>query len=193
MNTQVYQGKVPEPSPVRQRSASPAPTPHEIRMLLRYDPETGKLFWKFNAQKPFKWNANRAFKETFLSTDSEGYLCGNVCGKRYRAHRIAWLIVHGTAPEEVIHINGIRTDNRLENLRGVTKAKPQTTRQQNNTSGHPGVAFHKTTGKFHAYFYRQGKQRAVGYFNTAQEAAAARQQAIIDLEDKADTSPVGRR
>lgn len=174
MDTQVRQRKAPEPSPVCQRTASPALAPHEISTLLRYDPETGKLFWKFNAKKPFKWNAHKAYRETFLSKDNEGYLCGNVCGKRYRAHRIAWLIAHGTEPEEVIHINGVRTDNRLENLRGVTKARPQTTRQRNNTSGHPGVAFHKSTGKFHAYFYQQGKQRSVGYFNTVQEAAAAR-------------------
>jgi hypothetical protein len=103
-----------------------------VRDLLYYDPETGKLFWKkrdisyFSGSYPCgawcTWNKRFADKEAFTSFDKNGYLLGKIFGKSYRAHRIIWLWVYGKFPlEEIDHINHIKTDNRIINLRDVDK------------------------------------------------------------------------
>jgi hypothetical protein len=94
-------------------------------------------------------------------------------GYRDRAHRLAWLYVHGVIPKEIDHINGNGLDNRICNLREVTH-------QQNvhnlvrppkhNSSGFMGVSFFKSTNRFSSYIQVDGKKRHLGYYDTAQEA-----------------------
>ncbi|MDA6380520.1 HNH endonuclease signature motif containing protein [Escherichia coli] len=65
-------------------------------------------------------------------------------GKAYPAHRLAWLIVYGTMPDGFIdHINRVRTDNRISNLRLVTHSENMQNRkiQKNNKSGYRGVSW----------------------------------------------------
>jgi len=66
-------------------------------------------------------------------------------GKQHKAHRLIWLYVYGEMPKEIDHINGDRQDNRLENLRSVTRSQNQFNKAmaQNNTSGYRGVSWHK--------------------------------------------------
>lgn len=114
--------------------------PSVLRELLDYDPDSGKLFWKPRPERYFQgrkrpasvlariWNSKNAGNEALCSSDDHGYRSGRVFKTSVKAHRIAWSIFYGKAcPEFIDHINGIRSDNRIVNLRAATRA-------QNNTN-----------------------------------------------------------
>ena len=86
------------------------------------------------------------------------------------------MYAHGTWPEKQLdHINGIRDDNRLVNLREATPAENQQNRALHplNTSGHPGVTWNKKERKWHAKIAVANKRYHLGLFDTVEEAAAA--------------------
>lgn len=124
--------------------------------VLKYDPEAGLLFWKARPVGMFKserhWKTFRTRfegKEAFTSTCHYGYRQGQIFGKRYVAHRIIWLMVHGNWPKQDIdHINGNRQDNRLFNLRSVSRSDNlrNTKIRKDNLSGVPGVFWRSDTG-----------------------------------------------
>lgn len=103
----------------------------QVNKLLICDPVAGRLFWKRRPITAFKnggafeiWNTKHAGKEAFTCKDENGYLCGGILGKKYRAHRIIWLLHYRKWPSEVIdHINGNTSDNRIVNLRDVSQAE----------------------------------------------------------------------
>ncbi|WP_421439940.1 HNH endonuclease signature motif containing protein [Agrobacterium tumefaciens] len=102
-----------------------------VRSVLLCDAEAGKLYWKKRPIKLFKdgcafdsWNKKFAGREAFTAQDENGYFCGGIFGKRYRAHRIIWLLHYKKWPSQVIdHINGNPGDNRIVNLRDVSQAE----------------------------------------------------------------------
>ena len=111
-----------------------------------------------------------------IANSSAGYFQIMLNGKPYKAHRLAWLYIHGNFPEnDTDHINGIRTDNRLVNIREATHAE----NMQNvgltcaNTSGYKGVSYHKSRGKWYVRISIDGKQKNLGYFNTPESASQA--------------------
>lgn len=130
---------------------------HLLRRLVDYDPETGVLTFREAWPEMFGesasrgreyrkniWNALFAGKPAFASPHGTGYLAGSLLGRTYKAHRVAWAIFHGEAPAgEVDHINGDRADNRISNLRAVTKSENQRNakRRADNTSGKTGVSW----------------------------------------------------
>lgn len=165
----------------------PLPTPAELRQLLDYDPETGVLTWRERPAALFKpgrrpaaamaatWNACNAGKAALTSNNGQGYLTGGVFGTVYRAHRVIWAIYHGAWPTgEIDHINGIRSDNRIANLREVSRAQNARNvgKGRANTSGHGGVNWHKRSGKWQARIRTGGKTIFLGDFNNIDEAAA---------------------
>ncbi len=81
---------------------------------------------------------------------------------------------------QVDHINGDPADNRRENLRAVTTSENQQNRrkQVNNTSGYPGVRWHKSTGKWVAQVRAMGKQKHLGSFDCKREAYKVRQKFV---------------
>jgi hypothetical protein len=164
------------------------PTPEDLRVLLRYEPDTGKLFWKprdrvwFKNERTFAaWNTLYPGREAFTYIDN-GYKQGTIFCKRYRAHRVAWAIFNGKWPQdEVDHINGIRCDNRIKNLRDVPKninAK-NTRRRSDNTSGYIGVSWNKYVGKWTASITILNKMKNLGLFESIEDAIAARQKAEL--------------
>lgn len=124
--------------------------------LLRYDPETGLLFWKYRELDLFKstprrprevtapqWNSRCAGKQAFTYTNSHGYLSGIIFHVSYTAHRVAWALHHGEWPSyDIDHINGIRSDNKISNLRVVNPSENAKNQRlpKNNTSGRIGVS-----------------------------------------------------
>lgn len=160
------------------------PSPEVLRQLLRYEPETGKLFWLPRPRSHFKtdlsfcaWNARYPGSEAFTAT-SHGYKLGAVNGSNYRAHRIIWCMVHGFDPkEEIDHISGDPADNRISNLRVVTTLENMRNvkRPSNNKSGVIGVNWDKEKEKWHASIAVEGRQIFLGYFADLGLAAAARQ------------------
>src|SRR3546814_20461158 len=104
------------------------------RRLLRYEPDTGKLFWRSRSPEFFRatkartsehacrnWNAHYAGKEAFTCLSPSGYRQGAILNNSLQAHRVIWAIVFGESPvAQIDHINGDRSDNRLKNLRAVS-------------------------------------------------------------------------
>lgn len=158
------------------------PTPDELRQLLRYEPETGKLFWKERPENMFAtprafgiWNTRFANREAFTAVD-DGYKQGTIFHKRYRAHRVAWAVHHGEWPKSQIdHINRDRSDNRIKNLRIATNAQNQwniTVRRKSGV-GLKGVV-KGTRGKgWYARISVNGVRMSLGYFVTPELAHAA--------------------
>lgn len=155
------------------------PSPEVLRQLLSYAPETGKLFWKERPWEAKRWNTKNAGKEAFTA-DSRGYKTGRIHDSQYFAHRVIWKLTYGTEPDEVDHINGDRSDNRLSNLRDVTCAANGRNKAipKNNTTGHMGV-YRGRRGKWRACIQSGGKQVSLGEYPTLEEAVAARDTAKL--------------
>lgn len=157
-----------------------------LRKLLRYEPETGRLYWLPRPVNMFPkpqqaktWNTKNAGRETFTLTH-KGYKQGTIFDAKFRAHRVAWALYYGAWPTlHLDHINGDRTDNRIVNLREVTRGENQQNqrRRTDNTSGVTGVSWYAAQGKWVAEIYVGGRKKNLGYFNTFDEAVAARKQA----------------
>lgn len=168
------------------------PTPETLRQLLRYEPETGKLFWfprtadrftetRFSKEVRAKqWNACFAGKEAFTAITNQGYRAGMLLGKSCKAHTIAWALHHGAYPSgEIDHLNGERADNRLVNLRDVTREmnRRNSKRGVNNTSGCPGVWWVKSKRRWVALLYINGGRKYIGAFKDKDAAIEARKKA----------------
>lgn len=161
-------------------NTKPLPSIDYLRKRLRYEPETGKLFWLDYEGMPNNWRARWADKEAFTSVTELGYLKGKIDGVTFKSHRVAYAIHHGVWPTLCIdHINGVRNDNRISNLRVVSQQENchNATMQNNNKSGVNGVHWHKTAGKWVAQIGVNNRMKHLGLFNTIEEAAAARKEA----------------
>ena len=77
---------------------------------------------------------------------ANGYLSVKVCGTDVYVHRILWEMATGSPPpDQIDHVNGNRSDNRISNLRTANNSENNSNReiQSNNSSGYKGVSFHK--------------------------------------------------
>ena len=116
------------------------------------------------------------------SPNGDGYLRVRVKGAQFRVHRIIWLMTYGRWPEgQIDHVNGVRDDNRIENMREVTAQGNQRNQhiRIDNTSGVTGVALEG--GLWTARIKVSGKKIRLGRFSTLGEATAARKAAELVL------------
>jgi hypothetical protein len=150
-------------------------TAEEARRVLSYKPETGELYWRVPSR-------NGVVKAGDLAghLGVRGYWQIRAFGKAWPAHRVCWLLQFGAWPVgEIDHINGVKTDNRLCNLRDVSKAVNQQNKhrpQSNSTSGVLGAS-KLSNGKWRANIRAGGKNIYLGVFATAEDAGAAYQAA----------------
>ena len=156
-----------------------------IEDSLTYDPDTGL----------FKWlHTSGAKKRGWFQgwQNSRGYHYIMVNGKKLLTHRLAWYLMKGKMPEDVIdHIDRNPSNNKLENLRAVT--------QRENTLNSARVDNGKSVeqfpnGRWRSYYTYRGKKEHLGVFDTEEEAIEKskhaklnnryrdRQQAIQDMD-----------
>lgn len=146
-------------------------TQEHVRELFDYDPEAGILIWKISSSSRAQAGSCAG------SIGKDGYYGVGIHKKRYRLHRIIWLHVYGYLPEnDLDHINQIRTDNRIKNLREVSRMcnNRNTGNQKNNTSGVKGVTFWKKRKKWCAVLMINNKTHYLGLYSDFDEAVCAR-------------------
>ena len=139
-----------------------------LREVLCYDSETGVFRWRVSP-------SHRAPVGSLAGTrHPSGYRRIIFCGRRYYAHRLAWLYVYGHPPKmNVDHINGIRNDNRIRNLRVVTQSQNCGNARLSaaNTSGFKGVVWDKSRKKWAVRIKVNYKTIHLGRFDDINEAA----------------------
>lgn len=130
----------------------------EISARFSYNPETGSLTLKENG-KVVGW------------ASGNGYLKVDCKLKKYYAHRVAWFLTYGEWPQEIDHINGDRSDNRLCNLRACTKFENARNSPKRAHSKQPykGVRW-SSTNSWQARIRHNNQAITIGYFATAREA-----------------------
>ena len=153
-------------------------TARRLHELLNYDPDTGIFTWRVKRSGTARAGCVAGSKNNI------GYLVISIDNKPYKAHRLAWLWMHAEWPSKAIdHINQVKSDNRLCNLREASISENSQNRPmfRNNTSGFRGVHWHKQARRWRAYIRVNGKQYSIGCFATAEEAFAAYKNAASRL------------
>lgn len=138
-----------------------------IRDAITYNPITGEIRWAMS--RPGRAVAGRIAGRKHR----DGYWRVNVLGKEYLAHRLAWLLAFGSWPvNQIDHINGIRDDNRLSNLREASAGDnaKNSGLYSSNRSGARGVCRRK--GRWVAQIQVNGQRLHLGSFPTIEAASA---------------------
>ena len=144
-------------------------TTDRLKELLHYDQDTGV----------FTWNVRRSGKTPAGSVagsyDAYGYIQIRISPFRYKAHRLAWFYVNSEWPKFCIdHINGVRDDNRIANLRDVTnQINIQNKRSPTGSNLYLGCSFNKSKNKWQAKIKLNGKYIHLGWFGDPDDASAA--------------------
>ncbi len=143
----------------------------QLREAMSYDPESGLLVWLIRPSKRVHIGDIAGRKM------ASGYIQIKLFNKYYMAHRLAWLHYYGVWPSQRIdHINRIKTDNRIANLRDVSSSENSwnTGLHPSNKSGAPGVIWRPRFNRWQVSIKRQGKMHFVGNFIELNDAIAAR-------------------
>jgi hypothetical protein len=141
---------------------------------LQYNQETGTLTW-------VKASRNNGKIAGHLNND--GYRKIMFKGYQFRAHRVCWCIVYGVMPKhEIDHINGLRGDNRLCNLREATRSENEMNKKVrfDSISRFRGV-YQTSKNSFKATITKNGKKIRLGCFKTAEQAHEAYVKASINF------------
>lgn len=144
-----------------------------LRSKMDYDAETGRLVWTDCNHK-----TRNGSEVGYLGP--QGYRITNLGKRPMCVHRLIWLYAYGVWPVgEIDHINGIRSDNRLCNLREATREQNARNRPAQRGRAIKGITFAR--GKYQAQIRFGGKNIYLGRFDTAEQAGAAYESAARDL------------
>jgi hypothetical protein len=143
----------------------------DMKQYLSYDENTGFFKW-------IKKSGPRSVIGGIAGTHtSGGYLSIYFKGVSYKAQRMAWAFIHGSCPtdKEIDHINTIRDDNRIANLRLCSRSQNMmnSNRYATNTSEVKGVSFCKEQQKWRAYITVNNRRYWIGRFETKELASKA--------------------
>lgn len=144
------------------------PLPNQEQLKSAFDYDGKNLVHKIN-------HANTKAGEIAGFVNANGYVVVRLLGKKFYAHRLIWVLVNGGIDgKDIDHINGIRNDNRIENLRLATRQENNRNlncAKKNNKIGVLGVC--KKGNRFVSQIQIGGKYKHIGSFKTIEEAAAA--------------------
>lgn len=175
------------------RTANPMPDLHIVKEAFEHNSD-GTFTWKERPIHHFPdlramriWNTKYSGKIAVGSVKKNGYIYFSFSKKNIAAHRLAWYFHNGSCDPkmEIDHRNGIRNDNRIENLRLSTSNNNQHNKpmQKNNSSGFKNVVWNKRCGKWQVKLRSTGKDYHIGLFddiNKANEAAIIARSKIHD-------------
>lgn len=148
----------------------------KLKQLVRYDPETGKVFSAVD-----RWRLKAG--DELCKGQNSGYKHFEMQGIRYAVHRVAFAITYGYIPDNIDHINGITTDNRIANLRPATPAENNRNTNQKwfSTSRFRGISKNGNNGRWRALIRKDGDLINLGSYGRDVEAAYAYDVASIEL------------
>ncbi len=138
-----------------------------VREWFVYDPESGTLTWR-KMRKGSAPAGRRAGRKR-----CDGYLSCLFFGKPWMVHRLIWLYLHDHPGEEIDHINGTRDDNRICNIRSVSRGVNARNTAKHRAGKLVGAYYRKKYGNWASGIWWNKKYTTLGYFATAQEAHAA--------------------
>ena len=158
---------------------------NQLHEVYAYFPMTGKLI----RRRSMGGRGNNQYPagSEVGSVDSRGYLQTTLRGKTLKVHRLCFALANGYMPKEIDHINRNKADNRLVNLREVTKKQNQHNKglQKNNTSGCIGVWWYKKANKWRVQLHDEfSKLKSHGLFTDFNDACQVAR-AEKDRVDKA--------
>lgn len=147
-----------------------------LKEYMDYSPD-GYLIWKVD-RNHIKAGTKAGY------TMNHGYTAISFFGKPYLAHRLIWLYHYGYLPScHMDHINRVRTDNRIENLRLAKYNQADNNQNQkvrkDSKSGVPGVTWNKRSNKWIVRIQVYGDRMSLGYFESFEEAVKARERAKL--------------
>ena len=150
------------------KDTTSALTAERLRELLNYAPDTGEFTRRSSTP-------NFPIGSVAGTTALTGYRQIRIDGFVRFAHRLAWLHYYRRWPRNQIdHLNGLRNDNRIANLREATNMQNGRNRSKPNPSNLLGVrGVSSLRGKYFARYWKDGRSHQVGTFDTVKEAAAA--------------------
>jgi len=141
-------------------------TKEQLHELFEY--KDGNLIWKVRC------GCRGKIGEVSGTIKTNGYRVIIINYKNYRAHRLIWIFHNGdiTTSSQVDHINQIKHDNRIENLRLATNSQNNSNRpkRKDNKSGFKGVSWHKLKKKWQAFITHNNKTIYLGCFTTPELA-----------------------
>lgn len=155
--------------------------PERLHETLVYEPDTGLLRWKVRQARCVEVGGKAGHITKF------GYLRVAINGRRYSCHRVAWAMHYGAWPDcDLDHINGVRNDNRIANLRLATRSQNSCNRKRstrNKVSGVKGVSFvpNKRRRRWRAHIRCDGRAYALGHYDCLGQAARAYHEAALWL------------
>ena len=137
-----------------------------LRSLLDYDPDIGVFTWRVTRGGYVKEGHEAG------CVNGRGYISIQIQGKKYAAHRLAWLYIYGVMPQDQIdHINRTRSDNRIVNLREATAT--QNIANTRKYRGYLPKGVRKNHGKFQARIQIDNCLVNLGFYETPEQAHAA--------------------
>lgn len=144
---------------------------NRLKELLYYNLSSGDFVWLVSASNAIKVGSQAG------SPDKDGYIIIQIDGKKYKAHRLAWLYVHGTWPEnEIDHENTIKHHNQISNLRPATHAEnlANTPHRAVNKLKVKNIHYVARTNRYILQMMLDGKKKHLGCFRTLEEAVTKR-------------------